>query len=120
MTGAGLRRTGVEVTGLSKLCHTRAISAVLSVVWPRPYVGMFTRGEQTVGKWRFVVSAVYPRCTIPENDKVNIGIVRHANCHTMPKRRVFSLVWYSLDADRLTLQTVNLEAWMARPCRCMA
>ena len=36
----------------------------------------------------------------------------------MPKRRVFSLVWYRLDADRLTLQTVNLEAWMARPCRC--
>lgn len=70
----GLRRTGVEVTGLSKLCHTRAISAVLSVVWPRPYAGMFTRGEQTVGKWRFVVSAVYPRCTIPENDKVNIAL----------------------------------------------
>ena len=40
----------------------------------RPYVGMFTRGEQTVGKWRFVVSAVYPRCTIPENDKVNIAL----------------------------------------------
>lgn len=38
----------------------------------------------------------------------------------MPKRRVFSLVWYSPDADRLTLQTVNLEAWMARPYRCMA
>ena len=70
----GLRRTGVEVIGLSKLCHTRAISAVLSVVWPRPYAGMFTRGEQTVGKWRFVVSAVYPRCTIPENDKVNIAL----------------------------------------------
>ena len=71
---ADVRRTGVEVTGLSKLCHTRAISAVLSVVWPRPYVGMFTRGEQTVGKWRFVVSVVYPHCTIPENDKVNIAL----------------------------------------------